>query len=244
MTNDQPQNPDRGLSVIIPCYQHQGTLAQAIESADQPCVDEIIVVDDGSEPPIDLKGVRTNAPMRFIRHGTNRGLSAARNTAFALAQSEWVLPLDADDEMQPFFFPGLLKGMKPAVGAVFGAYVPFDGRGICETVKMAAPTLDALSVRNDWPATALVRQAAWRSVKNANGMGYDTALTCNEEWCFWIELLLCGWKAVAVPQMIFRYRQYPGGGNLRTSPTAQTDIARMAERLKARYGFRLACATG
>lgn len=86
------------VSILIPCYNAQRWIAQAIDSAlaqtYTPC--EVIVVDDGS----------TDASLDIIRGfgdrirwetGPNKGGNAARNRLLELARSDWVQYLDADD---------------------------------------------------------------------------------------------------------------------------------------------------
>lgn len=63
---------------------------------------EIILVDDGSAQPIQLGQDGDQAiPLRVIRHPTNRGAAAARNTGVAAAQGEWIAFIDSDDEWFP-----------------------------------------------------------------------------------------------------------------------------------------------
>lgn len=92
----------RLVSVIIPCFDAERTLAETIRSAiDQTWRDiEIIVIDDGS---IDgsagiIKGFGNRVRGEF---GPNRGASAARNRGTALAKGAFIQYLDADDLLSP-----------------------------------------------------------------------------------------------------------------------------------------------
>lgn len=88
-------------SVIIPVYNGERYLAEAIESAlaqtYQPM--EVIVVDDGST---DGSGdiARSFEEVRYI-HQENQGVAAARNRALAAARGEFMTFLDADDIWLP-----------------------------------------------------------------------------------------------------------------------------------------------
>ena len=87
------------VSVIIPCYNAQATLAHTIASVraqTYPNI-EIIAVDDGSRDGTLalLDGLRA-ADLRVMSQ-PNAGAAAARNTAIAVAKGEVLAFLDADD---------------------------------------------------------------------------------------------------------------------------------------------------
>lgn len=87
------------VSVVIPCFQQAHLLGRALGSiANQTYEDiEIIVVDDGSEPPLNIKN-EYNLNLTMIRQ-ENSGLSSARNTGIKHASGEFLKFIDADDEI-------------------------------------------------------------------------------------------------------------------------------------------------
>jgi glycosyltransferase involved in cell wall biosynthesis len=89
------------ISVVIPTYNRLGTLPRALESVLRQTFDdiEIIVVDDLStdESLAYLESVR-DPRLRIIRHETNRGGGAARNTGIKAARAELIAFQDSDDE--------------------------------------------------------------------------------------------------------------------------------------------------
>jgi len=86
------------VSVVIPCFNAEATVADTIGSAlAQTWRDiEVIVVDDGSTDGSAgiLRGFGNRIRTEF---GPNRGASAARNRATALASGSFIQYLDADD---------------------------------------------------------------------------------------------------------------------------------------------------
>ncbi len=90
-----PETPR--VSVVVACYNGARTLRPCLESLqhlDYPDYD-VIVVDDGStDASAAIAG--EFAGVRRIRHESNRGLSAARNTGIAAATGEVVAFTDAD----------------------------------------------------------------------------------------------------------------------------------------------------
>ena len=87
------------VSVIIPCYNGEAFLQEAIESALAQSYRrvEIIVVDDGST---DRSGEIARAfPVRY-RYHPNRGLSATRNVGLRESTGSYIVFLDADDRLK------------------------------------------------------------------------------------------------------------------------------------------------
>ena len=99
------------VTVVIPCYNQAHFLKDAVESVkNQTFKDfEIIVVDDGS--PDNTSEVANKLGVRCIRQ-VNRGLSAARNTGIRAAKGQYILPLDADDKIDPEFLAKTLPYIK------------------------------------------------------------------------------------------------------------------------------------
>lgn len=97
------------ISVIIPLYNAQHTIATALRSLfDQQGVRlEIIVVDDASQDGSAevVEQWQANAPsylsLRLIRHSVNQGAYAARNTGLAIASGEFITTHDSDDWSHP-----------------------------------------------------------------------------------------------------------------------------------------------
>ena len=90
------------VSIVIPCYNAERFLAEALESAflqSYPST-EIIVVDDGStDRTADL--IRAYGDSVLADFGSHGGASAARNRGTALARGEFIQYLDADDLLTP-----------------------------------------------------------------------------------------------------------------------------------------------
>src|SRR5579871_1893267 len=87
---------DLSTSVIIPVYNAEAFLAQAVESVRRQTVKplEIIVVDDGSTD--NSAQVAARLDVHYI-YQPNRGPAAARNRALTAARGQFIAFLDADD---------------------------------------------------------------------------------------------------------------------------------------------------
>ena len=99
------------LSVIIPCYNEQGTIASLIAMVQaSPWVQEIIVVDDGSQDKSrEIMEAISDPQVRVIMHTVNQGKGAALRTGFSHATSEFVIVQDADLEYDPSEYPLVLE---------------------------------------------------------------------------------------------------------------------------------------
>lgn len=101
----EPDQRSPCVSVVIPAYNPGAGLAAAIDSVRAQTFGdwEIVVVDDCSPEDVGAAlGAGTNDPrVRLVRHDTNGGPSAARNTGVAQARGRFVAFLDADDSWYP-----------------------------------------------------------------------------------------------------------------------------------------------
>lgn len=96
MTTAASANPL--VTVVIPCYNHAHFLSDALASARRQDYEpiEVIVVDDGSTDG--CAGIAESQGARVFRQD-HSGLGAARNAGLCLASGEFVIFLDADDEL-------------------------------------------------------------------------------------------------------------------------------------------------
>lgn len=88
------------VSVVVPTYQRADTIARAVNSAlGQTFTDlEVIVVDDaGDDATPEVLASLGDPRIRFLRHETNKGGNAARQTGIEAARGEWIAFLDSDD---------------------------------------------------------------------------------------------------------------------------------------------------
>ena len=92
----------RLLSVIIPCYNAERWVAEAVDSClRQTYLNvEVIVVDDGSTDR-SLEILRAYGKRIKLEVGPNRGGNCARNVGFALSRGDYIQYLDADDYLLP-----------------------------------------------------------------------------------------------------------------------------------------------
>ncbi len=90
------------VSVVIPCFNREKSLGDAITSALRQTLPaaEIVVVDDGSTDGSAAVAECFGPPVRVIRRA-NGGAAAARNRGIAEATGDWIAFLDSDDVWAP-----------------------------------------------------------------------------------------------------------------------------------------------
>lgn len=102
------------ISVIVPAYNEEATVAQVLESLSKVPLDlEVIVVDDASTDRTweILQELRQKEPFntyRYIRHDFNQGKGVGLRTGFGLVSGDIVTVQDADMEYNPQDLPALV----------------------------------------------------------------------------------------------------------------------------------------
>ena len=90
------------VSILIPCYNGEKFVAEAIESAlgQTHSNVEIVVVDDGSTDN-SVEVLKSFGDRIIFEAGPNQGACVARNRAFELCTGDYIQYLDADDKIVP-----------------------------------------------------------------------------------------------------------------------------------------------
>ncbi len=203
------------VSVVIPCYRQARFLGEAIDSVlAQTFPDyEIVVVDDGNKPAeaqriAKLVGRYAPTDVRLVRLETNQGLAMARNVGIQEARGTWLVPLDADDRLEPTFLEATLAavGLDPKRFAYTDSVLWWPQEDRRQTLPAQEYDFPALLRRVTWACTILVAKEAWRQVG-----GYKPQMSAAggwEDWEFVISLGEIGVCGVRVPEPLFIYRQH------------------------------------
>jgi glycosyltransferase involved in cell wall biosynthesis len=110
---------ERLVSVIVPAYNAETFIAEALDSAFEQDYDplEVIVVDDGSTDR--TAEVAARYEVQLVRQ-SNRGPAAARNAGLALARGEYIAILDADDIWPSDRLSALVGALSAGAGIAIG----------------------------------------------------------------------------------------------------------------------------
>src|SRR5712664_4153392 len=118
-------DPPPSVTVLIPAHNEENVIVQTITSVLLSDLRDlrIIVVDDGSSDRTGelLDANFSHEPRVRIIHQVNRGKAAALNVALSHADTEIVVTIDADTEVEPDAISKLVRHFSdPKVGAVAG----------------------------------------------------------------------------------------------------------------------------
>jgi glycosyltransferase involved in cell wall biosynthesis len=218
------------VTVVIPTFNRPDLLPRAVASAvaQEEVSCEVIVVDDGSTPPVskdDLPGDVT-----VVRNEGVHGVAAARNLGVERARGPWIAFLDDDDWWASAHLHGLLEAAR-AAGADFAYAAAWNVdlaagwafmRPGPEPVGLVPQLLRSNAIGS--PSCLMVS----RSLHVALG-GFDTTLSPMADWDLWLRMADAGTGA-GNPDATVAYAVH--GENMSLDMTRVVDEFR---RLSKRY---------
>lgn len=100
------------FSVIVPLYNKENFIESTLKSIlDQAFTNfEVLVIDDAStDCSLQIVSGIASDKVRIIKHQSNQGLSASRNTGIAAASGHYIAFLDADDRWETNYLETLFS---------------------------------------------------------------------------------------------------------------------------------------
>jgi GT2 family glycosyltransferase len=206
-------------AVVISLYNYADRIELALDSVAAQTLQplELVVVDDASSDSsaevvrlwLERQASRF-CRVQLLRHQTNAGLAAARNTAFSHCTAEWAFVLDADNLLFPEAVSACL-GQARLAGSAVAVVHPFvevigngrhghDGRSMISRLSWQR---QAFHHGNVIDAMALVRCRAWQAVG-----GYSHIDGGWEDFDFWCKLIDANFHGVLCPRVLARYHTH------------------------------------
>lgn len=193
----------------MPVYNYARYLQESLESvfSQTRVPDEIIIVDDCSTDNIReilFEGDRLRYPVTYIRHDTNKGLAAARNTGIRACKSEYCFSFDADDILRPQAVEKHLE-IADENSIVTMALMAFGGENYTAYPREA--TIPILLKTNCIYSNSLFPKKMWEDVG-----GFDEHPTMKLGWedrLFWLEALGKGYKSKVGNYVALLWRRHP-----------------------------------
>jgi glycosyltransferase involved in cell wall biosynthesis len=215
-------DPKPLVSIIMPCYNGETYIAEAIKSVlGQTVRDfELIVVDDGSTDQSPCVLERYRGRIRVVRQ-RNRGVSTARNVGIEQSRGEFIAFLDADDYWAPEFLQEMVKGMEDPQTAI--AYCGWQTVGAVSSKPFVPPDYETadkmhhlLRFASLWPIHAiLIRRSSM-----PEGLSFNPEYPACEDYDLWLRIASFH-RIQLVPRVLAFYRRH-------STDQATTDQARVA----------------
>lgn len=220
---DHPAGGAPLVSVVIPVYNDERYLAEAVQSVlDQEYGPlEVLVIDDGSTDGSGRVARSFGPPVQY-HYREHAGLAATRNHGVALARGELLAFLDADDVWVHGKLTRQVETLlaEPALDGVFGRMEQFVSPeldpSLQERLRPRTAELAALS-----PCTLLIRTAAYRRVGEL-----DARWKVGEFLDWLLKARELGLRTRMLDQLVLKRRIHSDNMGLRESD-ARKDYARI-----------------
>jgi glycosyltransferase involved in cell wall biosynthesis len=213
-------------TVVITTWNRPHRVRAAVESALAQSLGavEVIVVDDGSDPPVRL---REDPRLRLVRLPANGGYCRARNEGLRLARGQWATFLDDDDLLEPGMLEVAIQAaeastLPPPVASVCGVDVVGEDGSLRRrrlprvSLLRGAGAYLASDLRDGIHATLVAPTAVLRSLG-----GFDPAVEGWEHTDLFLRLeRVCSVQAVP----LIGYRVIDHGG-----PRVHRDLRRRTD---------------
>ena len=216
------------LSVIIPAYQAEKYIEQAVASVRQQNWSgelEIIVIDDGSSDNTAV--VAETLDVKVIRKAQG-GAASARNMGLRTAAGDLILLLDADDML----IPGSLDAMYDALAdqltqAVFTMAEDFISPELTDQQKAELKPRTA-AYAGVLPGCSLIRRSVFETI----GL-FDDTMRSGETVAWQMKLRDAGIKTVQIPTVTLRRRLHlTNTGRLHQKQEMANYAALLRKRMK------------
>ena len=228
------------VAIVIPLYNYANTQTEAFESVKMQSVKvlDLVIVDDNSTDEsleLALTWARTNKGrfnrVRVVRNLANQGLGAARNVGFALADTPWIMTLDADNRLRPGCVEACLATVNLTCANFAYPYIQEFGD---KSDRRGFPGWEParLLSGNYIDAMALVSRAGWAGVG-----GYSTARISWEDfdlWCLFAERGLRGERVPGEP--LAEYRVHSNSMTT-TFMKEVEEVRRMMSHVQSRHAW-------
>ncbi len=228
------QLAEAAVTVVIASYNYADFVQQALELVRLQTLEplDLVVVDDCSTDTATMEQIldwaHTHAArfnrLLVLRHLTNAGLGATRNTGFAWAETPYVLPLDADNRLRPDCAARLLAALDGG-GAAY-AYPRLQHFGADEKITGGRRYEPQLLVGGNYiDAMALVARWAWAAAGGyyvrRDAMGW-------EDFSLWCRMAELGFWGEAVGEVLAEYRVHEDSMVNAITETAENKPAMVA----------------
>ncbi len=211
------------VSVLIPHFNLGRYLINTLDSVNSCSYGniEIIVVDDCSTDPVSIELLNKleklqQSNLKIVKNPFNIGLSATRNHGLTHAAGKYIVTLDADDILGVDYIKMAVNALEFSADYDFvvtpAAYFTDDKESSLQikhdysdyAVFTGEAVLAGLYQNRFSTATVFGRKSAFFNLQ------YDEALTCYEDWEFFLRANVAGYRFLVTSDIHFFYRKRLG----------------------------------
>ena len=195
------------VSIIIPAYNCEKYIAQAIESAlAQSVAKELIIINDCAKDGTEsvIQQYVGNPEIRYVRNEKNLGVAKTRNRGVHLARGKYVAFLDSDDWWEPDKLEKQLEVLERenvVLCSTARALVNLDGEPLGKEIPVVEEiTYRELLKHNCINCSSVVLR---RDVALEFLMEHEDS---HEDYITWLKILKKYGRACAVNEPLLKYR--------------------------------------
>jgi len=238
------------VSVVITTKNRMTLLPRAVQSVLEQTWSaiELIVVDDGSDVPVELP--MHDSRLRIIRNEVSKGLSEARNTGFRAATGDFFCMLDDDDWYLPEKIERQCHYLQqhPEIDMVFSRVIKRDAEGndshyIPEN-HVHSPEINLMAFNVIHPSSVLFRRKVFAQIQfDARIKKYEDTYFFNRV-CFtfptdFLSMDVAVWMQDGRPDQLTRHFYERNYQNFRLVCEGLHDILRRYPKARRQYYSRL-----
>ena len=204
---------DKLVSVIMPAYNAEKYIKQAIESVVAQTYTnwELIVINDCSTDDtlqIASQCAQADSRIKVLNNEQNIGVAKTRNRGLDLAKGEWVALLDSDDVWSADKIEKQLAlAQKTSADILYCSYGMIDENGEKSCDDFIVP--DTTDFEKSLAVSVISCSTVMLSSDIASTHRFVTDFY-HEDLVYWLEILKKGYKAAGVTEVIAQYRVTKG----------------------------------
>lgn len=188
------------ISVIVPAYNSEATIAACVESilAQSYAGVQLVVVDDGSTDGTAAiaDSIASRDDRMTVVHQPNKGRTEARRVGVEQARGEWICFVDSDDTLPTDALENLAQGISDDTDIVFG-----NGHSLPEQRQRTVIPIDEfchLAVRAEGTIGVPWGSLYRRSAMTPRLFDLPRHIMMGEDYIFWLRLVFSTEKPVSI----------------------------------------------
>lgn len=196
------------ISVIVPCYNQEKYLRDALDSVLHQTLDdwECVIVNDGStDGSLRIAKEYAQKDSRFlIVDIPNGGLANARNTGIKASHGKYISTLDSDDKFDVSYLEKAVDCLENNLNTkLVYCYAEYFGDVVAE-FELPDFNYDRFLWNNLLYVPSVYRRSDYDQTS-----GYNPNMKHgHEDWDFWLSLIKRGDIVYRIPEVLFYYRKH------------------------------------